>query len=68
MLFVRNNEMESYIWNQIDGNTSIDEIVNQIFCDMEIQGTSFDEIKKDVNDSVYLLANRNERRKSNEGR
>ena len=37
---VRNNEMESYIWNQIDGNTSIDEIVNQIFCDMEIQGAS----------------------------
>lgn len=35
---------------------------------MEIQGASFDEIKKDVNDSVYLLANRNERRKSNEGR
>lgn len=68
MLFVQNNEMESYIWNQIDGNTSIDEIVNQIFCDMEIQGASFDEIKKDVNDSVYLLANRNERRKSNEGR
>lgn len=68
MLFVRNNEIESYIWNQIDGNTSIDEIVNQIFCDMKIQGASFDKIKKDVNDCVYLLANRNERRKSNEGR
>ena len=51
------NEMASYIWNQIDGSTSIDEIVNQIFCDMEIQDASFDEVKKDVNDCVYLLAN-----------
>ena len=38
-------------------STSIDEIVNQIFCDMEIQDASFDEVKKDVNDCVYLLAN-----------
>lgn len=51
------NEMASYIWNQIDGNTSIDEMVNQIFCDMEIQGVSFDEVKKDVNECVCLLAN-----------
>lgn len=51
------NEMASYIWNQIDGNTSIDDIVNQIFCDMEIQGASFDEVKKDVNDCLRLLAN-----------
>ena len=51
------NEMASYIWTQIDGSTSIDEIVNQIFCDMEIQDASFDEVKKDVNDCVYLLAN-----------
>lgn len=51
------NEMASYIWNQIDGSTSIDEIANQIFCDMEIQDASFDEVKKDVNDCVYLLAN-----------
>ena len=51
------NEMASYIWNQIDGNTSIDEIVNRLFYDMEIQDASFDEVKKDVNDCVYLLAN-----------
>lgn len=35
-------------WNQIDGNTSIDEIVNRLFYDMEIQGASFDEVKKDI--------------------
>ena len=51
------NEMASYIWNQIDGNTSIDEIVNRLFYDMEIQGASFDEVKKDINDCVCLLAN-----------
>lgn len=51
------NEMASYIWNQIDGNTSIDEIVNRLFYDMEIQGASFDEVKKDINDCVRLLAN-----------
>lgn len=51
------NEMASYIWNQIDGNTSIDEIVNRLFYDMEIQGASFDEVKKDINDCVCLLTN-----------
>ena len=50
------NEMASYIWNKIDGNTPIDEIVNQILSEVDVQDVSFDEIKSDVNDYIYVLA------------
>ena len=49
------NEMASYIWNKIDGNTPIDDIVNQILSDMDVQDISFDEIKSDVNDYICVL-------------
>lgn len=50
------NEMASYIWNKIDGNTPIDEIVNQILSEVDVQDVSFDEIKSDVNDYICVLA------------
>lgn len=50
------NEMASYIWSKIDGNTSVDEIVNQILSEVDVQDVSFDEIKSDVNDYIYVLA------------
>lgn len=50
------NEMGSYIWNRIARETSVDKIANQILSDMNIQDVTFDEIKKDVNDYICLLA------------
>lgn len=49
------NEMASYIWNRIDGITSVDDIVNRILFDMDVQDICFDEIKSDVNDYISLL-------------
>lgn len=49
------NEMASYIWNRIDGITSVDDIVNRILLDMDVQDICFDEIKNDVNDYICLL-------------
>ena len=50
------NEMASYIWNKIGRNTSVDEIINNILSDMDVQDISLDEINKDVNDYIYMLA------------
>lgn len=50
------NEMASYIWNKIDGKTSVDEIVNQLLSDMDIEDVCFDEVKNDVNNYICLLA------------
>ena len=49
------NEIASYIWNKIDGNTSVDDIAKQILSDMDVQNICFDEIRSDVNDYICVL-------------